>query len=86
MLFAVDASNDKGTLYTLDPATGIATLLGTPGSVKFVDANGNAVDLPDPATTRYDLDVNPVADKVRVIIVERTELPHRSRHRPAYRR
>jgi hypothetical protein len=64
----VDAANDKGTLYILDPQTGAATAVGTAGGIAFVSTvGGTAIDLPDPATAGYGFDFNPAADRVRVV-------------------
>ena len=56
---------DTGTLYVLDPQTGAATVVGTAGSVAFVDAAGAAVDLPA-AASGYGFDFNPTVDRIRV--------------------
>jgi hypothetical protein len=62
----VDAAADKGTLYIIDPQTGAATAVGTPGGVAYVQPDGvTPVDLP-PASAGYGFDVNPAADRVRV--------------------
>jgi hypothetical protein len=63
----INATAETGTLYLLDPQTGAATAVGTPGAVAFQDAAGVAVDLPDPATAGYGLDFNPAVDKLRVV-------------------
>ena len=68
MGLGVNATADTGTLYLLDPQTGAATAIGTPGSIAFVDIGGNPVDLPDPATTGYGFDFNPTVDRIRVIV------------------
>ncbi|QEL14969.1 DUF4394 domain-containing protein [Limnoglobus roseus] len=63
----VNATTDKGSLYLVDPQTGVATVVGTAGSVTFVDVDGvTPVDLPDPATTGYGFDFNPTVDRIRV--------------------
>ena len=64
----VDPAMDKGTLYVIDPQTGVATVLGTnaASSITFVDNKGATVDLPDPATDGYGFDFNPTVDRVRV--------------------
>jgi hypothetical protein len=61
---AVNAAANTGTVVVLDPQTGAATPVGTPGSVAFVDAAGNAVDLPE---TGYGIDFNPSVDRIRVV-------------------
>lgn len=57
---------DNGTLYRLDPQSGVATAIGATGLIAFVDAAGAVVDLPDPAVADYGFDVNPAVDRVRV--------------------
>jgi hypothetical protein len=63
----VNATANTGTLYLLDPQTGAASAVGLPGQVTFTSDGVAAVDLPDPSTTGYDIDFNPMADRVRVI-------------------
>ncbi|MCC5609231.1 DUF4394 domain-containing protein [Nostoc sp. CHAB 5834] len=61
-----DAAN-TGTLYLIDPQNGIATIVGAgAGQIAFVDAMGNAVDLP-PANTGFGFDFNPTVDRIRVV-------------------
>jgi hypothetical protein len=57
---------DVGTLYVLDPQTGAATVVGTPGMVAFFDATGALVDLPPPSAG-YGFDFNPTVDRIRVV-------------------
>ena len=61
----VDSTADTATLYLLDPQTGAATAVGTPGQIRFVDAAGAAVPLSEPAAG-YGFDFNPTVDRVRV--------------------
>jgi hypothetical protein len=63
--FGVDVVSDAATLYLLDPQTGAATAVGTPGQVRFVDAAGATVPLSDPAEG-YGFDFNPTVDRIRV--------------------
>lgn len=65
----VNATANTGTLYLIDPQTGAATVAvaGTTGAIAYVDAAGNPVDLPDPATVGYGFDFNPAADRIRVV-------------------
>lgn len=63
----VNATANTATLYLLDPQTGAATAVGTPGQIAFVDAGGATIDLPDPASSGYGFDFNPVVDRIRVI-------------------
>ncbi|MEK6789145.1 MAG: DUF4394 domain-containing protein [Pseudomonadota bacterium] len=59
---------NNGTIYRLDPQNGVATVIGTAGSIAFVSATDGvtAVDLPDPATAGYGFDFNPAVDRIRV--------------------
>jgi len=59
-----DVAN-TGTLYLLDPQTGIASIVGTASTVAFVDGAGAAVDLPA-AASGYGFDFNPTVDRIRV--------------------
>lgn len=61
---AVNATANTGTVVLLDPQTGAATPIGTPGSVALVDASGNPVDLP---ASGYGFDFNPTVDRIRVV-------------------
>jgi hypothetical protein len=71
LLLGVNHTDNEGTLYRVDPqataTTATATRIGLTGSVKFVDGGGDPIDLPNPATTGYDIDVNPTVDRVRVV-------------------
>ncbi|GAA4715126.1 DUF4394 domain-containing protein [Nocardioides conyzicola] len=63
----VNAATDTGTLYVVDPQSGVLTRVGGSfGLLAWVDDGATTVDLPDPSTTAYALDVNPVVDRVRV--------------------
>ena len=65
----VNAAADTGTLYLIDPQTGVSTVVGAASSVAFVDAAGAAVDLP-PASGAgggYGFDFNPTVDRIRVV-------------------
>jgi hypothetical protein len=62
----VNDTANNATLYLLDPQTGVATPVGAPGQVAFVDAAGMPVDLP-PASSGYGFDFNPTVDRVRVV-------------------
>ena len=64
--FAVNAAANTGTLYLVDPQTGAAAAVGTPGQVTFVAADGIApVDLPA-ASAGYGMDFNPTVDRIRI--------------------
>ncbi len=62
---AVNDDTDTATLYLLDPQTGAATPVGAPGQVRYVDAAGATVPLPD-ASEGYGFDFNPTVDRIRV--------------------
>lgn len=65
----VNAAANNGTVYRLDPQTGVASVAvtGTAGSIAFVAADGvTAVDLPDPTVAGYGFDFNPMVDRIRV--------------------
>lgn len=66
VLFAVNPGTDTGTLYVVDPQSAAATVIGTAGSIAFVDSTGGTVDLPDPAVAGYGFDFNPTVDRIRV--------------------
>lgn len=63
----VNATANTATLYLLDPQSAAATAVGTAGQIAFVDAGGNPVDLPDPATVGYGMDFNPTVDRLRIV-------------------
>lgn len=63
----INATADNGTLYLIDPQGGALTVIGTAGLIAYADAAGVPVDLPDPATTGYDIDFNPTVDRLRVV-------------------
>jgi hypothetical protein len=64
----IDGANDRGTLYRLEPqsmgTTAVATAIGTPGQIAFVDASGAAVDL---SNISHGLDFNPTVDRLRIV-------------------
>ena len=64
--FGVNSTANTGTLYLLDPQTGAATVVGTAGSIAFVDAAASPVDLPT-TSVGYGFDFNPTVDRVRVV-------------------
>ncbi|WP_161965559.1 DUF4394 domain-containing protein [Steroidobacter cummioxidans] len=64
--FGVNATTDTGTVYIIDPQTGAASVVGTPGMVAFVTTAGAAVDLP-PVSAGYGFDFNPTVDRIRVV-------------------
>lgn len=70
-LFAlgIDPIADKGTLYRLDPQSGEASTVCPPTPTPceiFYTVGGNRVDFPDPATSDYGFDFNPVVDAIRI--------------------
>jgi hypothetical protein len=64
----IDASNDRGTLYRLEPqsagGTARAFPVGTPGSVAWVDGNGVPIDLSD---LPVGFDFNSAVDRIRFV-------------------
>jgi len=63
----IDAVANTGTLYLLDPQTGAATAVGTPGAIALTTDGSTAVDFGDPAVTGYGIDFNPTVDRIRVV-------------------
>jgi hypothetical protein len=61
----VSDTANNGTLYLLDPQTGVATFVGAVGAVAFVDSAAMPVDLPA-ASVGYGFDFNPTVDRIRV--------------------
>ena len=61
-LFAlgVNSTADTGTIYVIDPQNGAGTVFGTASGV-------TAGDLPDPATTGYGFDFNPMNGNIRIV-------------------
>jgi hypothetical protein len=62
----VNEAANNGTLYRIDPQTGAATAIGTPGVIAFVDVAGAPIDLP-PASAGYGVDFNPTVDRIRLV-------------------
>jgi hypothetical protein len=64
----IDAANDRGTVYLLEPQSpagaAIATPVGLPGRIAYFDADGVAVDLSDLPVA---FDFNPAADRIRIV-------------------
>jgi hypothetical protein len=56
----INATANIGTVYILDPQTGVATVVGSTGSI-------SGVDFPDPASSTYAINFNPTADRIRLI-------------------
>jgi hypothetical protein len=57
----IDADNDTGTLYAIDPHTGAAAVIGGAGDISFPSR-----DFP-PAAAGWGIDVVPTVDRVRVV-------------------
>ena len=68
-LYALGVNNvaDKATLYLVEPSNGVATPVGTAGQIAFTTNGALAVDFPDAAAVKWDIDFNPTADRVRVV-------------------
>ncbi|HEY1081626.1 MAG TPA: DUF4394 domain-containing protein, partial [Prosthecobacter sp.] len=62
----VNPTNNTASLYIMDPRGGQPTLVGAASSIAFVGAGGATVNLPE-LSTGYDMDFNPVADRLRVV-------------------
>jgi hypothetical protein len=64
----IDAANDRGTVYVLEPqsaaGTAQATAVGLPGRIAWVDDNGVPIDLSDLPLA---FDFNPAADRIRIV-------------------
>jgi hypothetical protein len=63
----INAVANTGTMYLLDPQTGVLTPVGAPGGIAFTTDGTTAVDFGDPATTGYGMDFNPTVDRIRVV-------------------
>ena len=68
MGLGVNATANTASLYILDPKSGGATAVGSPGSIAFTTDGVVPIDLPDPATTGYGFDFNPMVDRIRVVV------------------
>lgn len=60
-----EPGKDNGTLYLIDPQSGAATVIGSPGLISFLDVNGAPIDFP--SDTAWGFDINPKTDRVRVV-------------------
>ncbi len=67
----IDADRDRGTIYILEPQTpgtptpsAMATPVGAPGRIAYVDTNGVPIDLSDLPVS---LDFNPFVDRIRIV-------------------
>lgn len=61
---SVNSVANTATLLLLDPQTGAATPIGTPGQIALVDGSGQPVDLPEGG---FGIDFNPTVDRLRVV-------------------
>ena len=61
------AAAAAASLYRIDSVSGVATLVGTGGTVAFTSAAGAAIPFPNPATTSYGFNFNPANDRIRVV-------------------
>ena len=59
----IDATANTGTLYLLDPQSGVVSIAvaGTASDITFA-----GTDFPDPATIGYGMDFNPTIDRIRI--------------------
>ncbi|NJM07218.1 DUF4394 domain-containing protein [Candidatus Gracilibacteria bacterium] len=62
----VNATANTATVYRIDPQTGAASAIGTPGQAAWVDANGMPIDLPE-VSMGYGVDFNPTVDRIRFV-------------------
>lgn len=64
----VNEATETATLYHVSPETGLAAVVGTAAStITFTTDGATLVDLPNPATTAWDIDFNPAVDRLRVV-------------------
>jgi hypothetical protein len=61
----IDAIQNNGTLYRVEPQTGLTVRIGSIGGIAFVNAAGAAVDFPNNA--KYGVDFDPLLDQIRVV-------------------
>ena len=59
----VNAATNTGTLYLMSAAQGGHVTVGAAGSIAFVDAAGNPVDLPSGG---YGMDFDPTTDRIGI--------------------
>jgi Ca2+-binding RTX toxin-like protein len=59
----INEISNNATLYLVNPLNGLATTVGTPGAIAFVDVGGNPVDLQN---SGIGIDFNPAVDRLRV--------------------
>lgn len=65
MGLGVNPTADTGSLYVIDPLSGVATEVAA-SAVAFTTNGTSVVPLPDPATTPYSFNIDPRGDLVRV--------------------
>ena len=64
----VNATTDTATLYLVNPKTGFMGVVGTPAAVALTSDGIAAVDFLDPSAVNWEIDFNPVADRLRVAV------------------
>lgn len=63
----INATDDQGTLYLIDPTSGVVQAVGAVGAITVGDGSPTPVDLPPTNVVRYDIDFNEAVDRLRVI-------------------
>jgi len=68
-LYALGVNNvtDNATLYLVEPSNAVATAVGTASQIAFTTNGVIAVDFPDAAAVKWDMDFNPSTDRIRVV-------------------
>lgn len=64
----VSATTNQATLYHLAPETGFAAPVGPVGGIAFTRDGTLPVDFPEPGTRPWDIDFNPVTDRLHVVV------------------
>ncbi|MEN3942659.1 DUF4394 domain-containing protein [Prosthecobacter sp. SYSU 5D2] len=62
----INPETDTGSIYLVDPQLATVTVVGIPGSIAYVDEEGDPVDFP-PVSAGYDIDFNPTVDRMRIV-------------------
>ena len=70
MLYGLGYNATNGTvlLYAISSETGAASVIGTAGT--FVDESGNPVRIGKNASTKFGMDFNPAADRIRIVTTD----------------
>jgi hypothetical protein len=63
----VNAAANTATLYTISTRTGVATAVGAASGIALTTDGVTPVDFPDPSVVGWAFDVNPAADRIRVV-------------------